>query len=126
MALQSILDKESNKKISLTPMGIFIEDGEHNNQLPEKIMEVKENNLCIMNNQEYKDLVGIGGSSLFKVHTLALKMILKYTNKKHIYVTLPTGVMKKVAISKLLNNHMLIYFKTSGIDKFAYCDYNDI
>jgi hypothetical protein len=126
MALQTEFDRENNKKVNLTPTGIFLQSPDCSNCIPEKIIEIRGTDFYIMDNQEYEKLVGVGGSLMFKVHTMALKMILKYTNKKHIYVTLPTGMMKKVKISRLLNGNKLMYFKTSGIDKFAYCTYSDV
>jgi len=107
-------------------MGAYLQKPDCSNCIPEKIIDVKGSDFYTMDNQEYVELVGAGGPLLFKIHILALQMIVRYANKKHIYVTLPTGNVIKVKISKLLNGGKLMYFKTFGVDKFAFCMYSDI
>jgi hypothetical protein len=126
MALTTLFDRENDKKVNLTPTGVYLQKPDCLHHTPEKIIDVRDGEYYIMDNQEYDELVGAGGPLSFKVHTMALQMILEHTKKKHIYVTLPTGSMRKVLMSKLLYGGKLMYFKTSGKDKFAYCTYGDV
>ncbi len=125
MGFCGLEDKESGMSLLLNLTGIFIQNDKYPYSKPEKIIDLRGNDYYLPLKMNHI-LTVIGGEKLLEFHLLALNLILTHTNRKYIFVTLPNGYSCKVRISKILRGHKLLYFRSSGLTKIAYCTVSDI